>query len=741
VNLPHLPAWIVFPDLKQEMSTPSPVGTLLSSAAFVTLVAIVVLVLWHKPTPAATTSLTERLLGRIERSVRSFVYYATYAFGTHYRSGWIRKPWVVTVLSVIAVAGSLLPWPTCIVVISLGLIGIFVTFLHWSQIEDDKAYFVEHRRTIPIDGDLRFEVTIAGLFILIFAPVAFAQMQLAQMGFHLDDKAGPFAFENYTLIEILKIAPLVQYYDLYSDILNFGKLGTVTDPSFQAKFAVVAFRFSSDLIILGVIKRFLDIAKRVSAGLDLNPYLNSLSDENEANRSLAINKLGEFALQNKPRARDYLEEIVTRPKYHKYLEVPLKAADRLVKVARQTNKSEGTRLLRDVIIKEGGNKFKPDEQDLRYAQFCEVMGDALLAWANLIAGELGYQSRLTEAIRQYNDALRHNPNDVQEVQNKKANAQRLLNIARGEEGSRVSPVEAATTREAVADAASAIVPEPSGSRLRLAAAAFVLMMLAATAVVAYPLLQRWRSQTTSAQTTEVPKVQPPPAPPTRGPTVPDTSTGGPQVLPTPPTLDRGTEGPTTPPPSLPPPAKIPLVLSSASLSCGKGPPISWKFGDANLIEADPIPLEITSCRLTSVTCESPIVVGIGTASVKGTDASEKDRALLRGTNLTSVLVEELKRHCGPGASVSSYVLNLGRFGGDQQGDRSGQREVMALIGKGPDTDAAVVNALQKFAQSPPWSPHYTVCDLYKMNGSDQTAQIETRTKICEEKPGTDVSQR
>jgi chromate transport protein ChrA len=116
------------------MFTPSPVGTLLSSAAFVTFVAIVVLALWHKPTPSATTSLTERLLGRIERSVRNFVYYATYAFGTHYRSGWIRKPWVVAVLSAIAVAGSLLPWPTCIVVISLGLLGVFVTFLHWSQI-------------------------------------------------------------------------------------------------------------------------------------------------------------------------------------------------------------------------------------------------------------------------------------------------------------------------------------------------------------------------------------------------------------------------------------------------------------------------------------------------------------------------------------------------------------------------------------------------------------------------------
>ena len=203
-----------------------------------------------------------------------------------------------------------------------------------------------------------------------------------------------------------------------------------------------------------------------------------------------------------------------------------------------------------------------------------------------------------------------------------------------------------------------------------------------------------------------------------------------------------TPGPIPPPVAipLPPPPTTPL-FSLASLSCGKAPPIFWKFGETNLIEADPAPLEVASCHLASVSCEGPIVVGIGTASVKGTDANEKGRALSRGTNLASVLAAELKRRCGSAAPISSYVLNLGRFGEDQQGDKSDQREVIALIGKGLDTDAAVVTALQKVVQIPPWSPHYTVCDLYKMNGSEQPALIETQTKICGAQPSTDVSKR
>jgi hypothetical protein len=392
-----------------------------------------------------------------------------------------------------------------------------------------------------------------------------------------------------------------------------------------------------------------------------------------------------------------------------------------------------------VIIKGADENLKSNEQDRSYGRFCEVMGDAFLALALHMKPDRGYLARLRDAIRQYQRALvfyeqRGDDLDAEGVGVKKTNAQRL-DPARAEQGSEVSQDEKLAGKVAIEPDTRELVPSLTSSRLRLAAAAFVVTLLVATAAVSYPLLHRWQIQIALGQTPKAPTF--PPAPPTQPPRpeTPPTIPTAPPPLPTP---DQRTKAPTTPqPPEIT--ASIPLVFSSASLSCGKAPPIFWKFGDANLIEADPVPLEVTSCHLTSASCESPIVIGVGTASVKGTNAAEKDRALSRGANLALVLAGDVKRHCGPSVSVSSYVLNLGRFGDDQKGDKPDQRAVIALIGKGPDTDAAVAIALQKFAQSRPWSPHYTVCDLYKMNGSGPPAPVETQTEICGDQPNGTAS--
>ena len=138
---------------------------------------------------------------------------------------------------------------------SIGLLGIFVTFRHWSQIEADKTFY-NSKPKCPIDigesTNINVEVAIACCFILIFAPVVFAQLHVADPhSFSLKGHPSAFAFEGFMLVEVLKIEPIVQYYDVYADILNFERLGTVTDPSFQAKFAVIAFRVSADLVVLG----------------------------------------------------------------------------------------------------------------------------------------------------------------------------------------------------------------------------------------------------------------------------------------------------------------------------------------------------------------------------------------------------------------------------------------------------------------------------------------------------------
>jgi hypothetical protein len=441
MNLPDFLAWLHVPaDIKQQVFAPSPTGTLFSSAAFVAAVGIAALLFWPRVKLTKSNSFLKRLFRHLGRWDRNLIYYATYVFGTHYRSWWVRRILVIVVFSTIAVAGAFLRWPTCIIAISFGLFGVFIIFRQWSHIDDDKIFFIEHRRKIHIQGDLRFEVTAASLFILIFAPVAFAQMQVAEAAFQVDEKAGPFAFEFYTLLEILKIAPLVPYYDLYADVLNFRRIGTISDPTFQAKFAIVIFRASADLVILGVIKRFLDIARRVSAGLDLDPYMQSiLEGGSESDRKAAIDKLAVFARENKPMAREYLEEIVRNALHHKFPEVGLHAAKKLVEVfGRHSNKPEGIRVLRDVIIDQGDKTLKPHEQHPMYGDFREVKGDAALAWAKYIQQERGYQARLRQAISEYHKALKHyeQRNDAQSaerVRTKKADAQRLLDTERSED--------------------------------------------------------------------------------------------------------------------------------------------------------------------------------------------------------------------------------------------------------------------------------------------------------------------
>jgi hypothetical protein len=179
------------------------------------------------------------------------------------------------------------------------------------------------------------------------------------------------------------------------------------------------------------------------------------------------------------------------------------------------------------------------------------------------------------------------------------------------------------------------------------------------------------------------------------------------------------------------------VFSSASLDCGKGPPFSWKFSDVELIDtkSDLVPLRVTSCSIKSLTCQNSIIVGVGTASSKGTDESERNRALQRGIDLASALKRNLQESCKGQAStsVSAYVLNLGRYKDKEEADDAGQRKVIAIIGTGSgETDEAVAAALQTYVKSDPQTAHYTVCDLYKLDDAGQQALVQTQHRICDD---------
>jgi hypothetical protein len=116
---------------------------------------------------------------------------------------------------------------------------------------------------------------LKGSFVIDGEAVVSDKYGIADLGFDVDPQAGPFAFEGYTLLEMLKIAPVVQYYDVYADVLNFQRIGTVANPSFGAKFAVIAFRAVSDLIIIAALKRLFDSARRAAAGFDLRPAMKT----------------------------------------------------------------------------------------------------------------------------------------------------------------------------------------------------------------------------------------------------------------------------------------------------------------------------------------------------------------------------------------------------------------------------------------------------------------------------------
>ena len=420
-------------DLWQEISRPSPLGSLFSSVIFVSVVGAVVAVLWPRPDRTGKASRFEQLVMWGNESARSFLFYATYVFGTHYREPWVRKLFVVGLFGAIALLGALLRWPFCLMVISFGLFGIFVVFLHWSRVEDDRVYFITSKKEIAIEGDLTFEVIVACAFIFVFAPIIFAQMQVIDTSsFKVDANASGFAFPAYMLIEVLKVAPLVQYYDLYADVLNFQTLGSVRDPTFDARLAIIAFRGSADLIILGVLKRILDSAKRVSAGLDLNPYVMRLSSENENVRIRAARKLGEFALAGKPWAKDHVAAILKTEMYRAHPEVCYEAAAALTKLAPHLPDKDCTELL-ELAIANGydvvANKGWPDQKDAKYTEFQENVGDAYLTWAERENPKT--QMRLTRAQHAYSEAVRRlnelgDSSSAQRVERKLTEAQRLL---------------------------------------------------------------------------------------------------------------------------------------------------------------------------------------------------------------------------------------------------------------------------------------------------------------------------
>jgi hypothetical protein len=312
--------------------------------------------------------------------------YVGYIVGASWRSPLWRILVCLMFFGTIALSGALLRWPFCLWAIIAGLCGVLVVFRQWSHDQDDEEYHVKAIKRDVIRGTRNFELIVACASVLIYAPVVFAQLQSAGFGFDIDPTAGPFAFEGFTLIGMLKVAPLVPYYDVYADILNFQKLGTVTNPSLEAKFAVIAFRLTSDLIILAAIKRFFDIARRAAVGLDLRPAEEKLESANPAERAAGIREIETSALRGRPFARERLERILKGNEFSAYPDVRFEVATALCRLAKhiQRDDEDESRRLLYLAIDQGyeplrSSVWTQDRNETNYGYVRLRTGDALLA--------------------------------------------------------------------------------------------------------------------------------------------------------------------------------------------------------------------------------------------------------------------------------------------------------------------------------------------------------------------------
>ena len=299
----------------EELRCPSPLATALSSITFLlTLLMIVGVVSWLRPAktnPQTRNGWSARARELIKGIDRAAIQIASWAAGTGWHQSWIRKLHVPATFLVLTISSTFARWPWNVLIIMLGMLVILGIFRHWSQDEDEALNNVEmDKRAIRLDGNLHFEVLVAVGFILVFAPLAFAHLQKAGVGFVIAPGAGPFTFLSHILIETVKAGSMLDYYDLFAADWGWEQYSGVHDPSIWAKAVVLGYRASLNAVVLVALKRILDIAHRKAEGLDLRHIEERLREPEEAAQSQGLDELEAFAARGKANARDLLERIL-----------------------------------------------------------------------------------------------------------------------------------------------------------------------------------------------------------------------------------------------------------------------------------------------------------------------------------------------------------------------------------------------------------------------------------------------
>lgn len=295
-------------DLAADFSSPTPFVSMLSALVvlglFTALLLIASFFSRRRKLQESEGNALSALLAGLGTVDRTIVHGTSWVTGTRHNRHWMRVLHVSLFFLSMSALGALLPWPWGFMPIISGLIGMFGVFRHYSRHEDELVFEVPSQsRFINIDGHLHREVIIAVSFLFVFAPIAFAQLQQHGFGFDVAPDAGPFTFVIYTAIETLKSGSLVDYYDLYAERVGFVQIAAVDNPSPWAKYAIIVYRISLNLVVLATIKRLIDIASRRSRGLDMRRIENQLLSTEDSTRENAIARLSSHALEGSRLAR------------------------------------------------------------------------------------------------------------------------------------------------------------------------------------------------------------------------------------------------------------------------------------------------------------------------------------------------------------------------------------------------------------------------------------------------------
>lgn len=267
-------------------ASPTPLASAVSSLILLFSLALtyaLVSALTRRPKGKATG---DTALGRLSLRLRSIdrdiIHGVAYVTGTRYQRRSVRILVLLALFLALTAAAVFSPWPWCFVPILVGVLAILAVFRHWTRDEDEAADDVPRdKKDLPIDGDLHIEVKVAVAFLFVFAPIAFAQLQEHGYGFKVAPTAGPFTFVLFILIETVKAGAIVDYYDLWADKLGFERFSGVKEPSTWAKWVIIGYRLSLNLLILVAIKRLLDVARRRAEGRDLRHIEETLRDKTQ----------------------------------------------------------------------------------------------------------------------------------------------------------------------------------------------------------------------------------------------------------------------------------------------------------------------------------------------------------------------------------------------------------------------------------------------------------------------------